>query len=300
MSEIQTVLICGRGAIGALYGNEMRKAGRHPAFMADAKRLLRYSSQPFVINGEEVSFQYGLEGTADLVLFTSKYYDLPACIEAVKPYIGPETILLPCQNGIASEDLLCKTFDPVQVIRTVVQGMDSVYDGKTCTYSKTGEFVIGPEYPGQEPLCTAVQTFLESANLHCRISSDIRLDQYRKLMANCALNQLCAAHGLTYGQIVSPAWRQTFYDVMAEVMAVANAQNIPLRPEDIEQWIHITSQLDPSAMPSMAQDALHGRPMEIDLFSGTIVPLAHSLGVPVPGLEALWEQLKQKEGNVPS
>ncbi len=50
-SPIQTVGIAGRGAIGLLYGMQMRSGGVEPWYIADEERVWRYRQDPVAVNG---------------------------------------------------------------------------------------------------------------------------------------------------------------------------------------------------------------------------------------------------------
>ena len=82
---------------------------------------------------------------------------------------------------------------------------------------------------------------------------------------------------------------------MKEVQAVANAQGIPLNDQDLRNWLQLVDQLDPQAMPSMAQDMVSGRKSELELFSGTVVPIARKLSIDVPVLTSLLEKITAME-----
>ena len=80
-----------------------------------------------------------------------------------------------------------------------------------------------------------------------------------------------------------------------QVQAVANAQGIPLNDQDLRNWVQLVDQLDPQAMPSMAQDMVSGRKSELELFSGTVVPIARKLSIDVPVLTSLLEKITAME-----
>ena len=180
------------------------------------------------------------------------------------------------------------------MIRTIVQGMDTVYLEGACRYTHIGEILIGPEKPEDEAAVNKLKAFFDSIEMPCRVCQDIVREQWNKLMLNCGVNQICAAQGCGYGGVTGP-YRARFIRVMQEVRAVANARGIALTDEDIETWLKVCEGLDPDSMPSMAQDIRAGRRTELPLFSGTVVPMAAALGIPVPELERLQAQITQLE-----
>lgn len=296
--EIKNVLVCGRGAVGALMGNILFESlgPDHFAFGVDEARKERYESSPLIINGKPVKFPYITAQSkwpkADLVLFFTKYGGLKSAMETAAPFIGEDTILMSGINGIASEDDLKARFPQSTVIRTIAQEMDSRYADNEVHYTQKGKLVFGLENEKDQEALDAVKALFDKAGLPYVISKDIVLDQWNKLMANCGLNQTSAAFDAPYGKILNdPQILSIFTDAMKEVKTVANAMNIPLSDEMVDYWVNSLKTYDPDSMPSMRQDVLAGRQTEEALFSKTVVPLAQKLHIQTPVLSMLMEKI---------
>lgn len=308
---LEKVLIIGRGAVGLVFGDLFAQnlpKGKF-AFLADEARRQNYELTPLVINGTERSLpvispehpcvrnEQGSEepfGKADLILITTKASGLEAAMDLAAPFLDENTILMSGINGILSEDVLRRRFAENTVLRTIAQKMDAVFEHGEERFSSRGELVFGPETPQEREAALAVQALFERTGIPYVFSENIVRDQWNKLMVNCGLNQVCAAFDASYGQIVSDAGLLELYiRAMEEVRAVAASQGIVLTREDIDRWVQDTRAYDPQAMPSMRQDIRAGRQSEKQLFSGTVVPLAHEAGVEVPVLEYLYEQVSR-------
>lgn len=293
---MKTALI-GRGAIGILYAMQMRSHGTEPDLLADPARKARYEREDLLVNGEKTDFHYVVpDGTQtyDLILIMTKNGGLQAALETIAPAVNDNTILLSCLNGISSEDVVRARFPGNPVIRTIVQGMDTVCLQGACRYSHIGEILIGAEKPEDEEVIGRLVRFFASIQMPCRVCEDIIASQWNKLMLNCGVNQICAAYGCGYGGAVGEH-KDRFVRTMQEVKSVANAKGIALTDADIDAWVRLCETLDPDAMPSMAQDIQAGRPTELALFSGTVMPMANKLGIPVPELEELAHKIEQIE-----
>lgn len=289
--------IIGRGAIGILYAMQMRQYGCQPDILVDPIRKQRYENTPLTVNGQPVHFHYVVpDGTTtyDLILIMTKIGGLASALETIAPAVGDDTILLSCLNGITSEDVVRARFPANPVIRTIVQGMDTVYLNDECTFSHIGQILIGAETPEEIPVVDRLKDYFDTIHMPCQVCEDIILAQWNKLMLNCGVNQICAAHDCGYHDAVT-TYRPQFIQAMTEVKTVANALDIPLTDKDIENWLTVCEGLEGDAMPSMAQDMKAGRKTELELFSGTIVPLAHDLHIPVPELEDLQKRIEKIE-----
>ena len=182
------------------------------------------------------------------------------------------------------------------MIRCIVQGMDATCLGQELHYSRIGEILIGADHEEQQESIRSLKAFFDAMHIPCRVASDILREQWNKLMLNCGINQVCALHRCGYGGCQSGAPHQAeFIAAMKEVKAVANAQGIPLNDQDLRNWVQLVDQLDPQAMPSMAQDMVSGRKSELELFSGTVVPIARKLSIDVPVLTSLLEKITAME-----
>ena len=297
---IQKIGIVGRGAIGALYGTLLMEHGcKDLVFIVDEDRKKRYETDPVTINGKDIPFSYVTKGDPlDLILICTKYAGLNAAIEEIKDFMSPHTILLSCLNGIESETILRQHFSKDQVIRCIVQGMDSTYLNNTVDFSHVGQILFGAENENQKALVDALEVFFEQYRIPYRRCENIYRDQWNKLMLNCGINQVCAAHQVGYGgcQDHQP-YQAEFVAAMKEVQTVANAKGISLTDQDIQDWIQLVNSLRPEGLPSMAQDILAHRKTELPLFSLTIIPMAKELSIHTPVLEKLCSQILELEKN---
>ena len=184
------------------------------------------------------------------------------------------------------------------MIRCIVQGMDSTYLNHTVDYSHVGEILFGSETPQQRSKVEDLKQFFSRYSIPYRECEDIVREQWNKLMLNCGINQVCAAHQVGYGgcQDHQP-YQAEFVAAMKEVQTVANAKGISLTDQDIQDWIQLVNSLRPEGLPSMAQDILAHRKTELPLFSLTIIPMAKELSIHTPVLEKLCSQILELEKN---
>lgn len=166
---IKTVYVCGRGAVGMVYGDLLEKAlpAEDFAFLCDEERAARYNGQPVWINDSPRQFRIlsvadtPLKGvkTADLIVFACKSYSLDAAMEEAAPFLDEHTVLMSAINGISSEDRLQKRFPDNPVIHTIAQGMDARYDAAAQreTFSTRGELVFGAITPELEAYADQIE-----------------------------------------------------------------------------------------------------------------------------------------------
>lgn len=304
MSQIKTVSLVGMGALGVLFADRLVAAlgEKQVTFLADDARIQRYQAQGVFCNGRRCTFSFS-NGKApaapvDLLIFAVKGTALQQAMQLAAPVVGPNTILLSLLNGIASEELLGEAFGSARVLTCIAQGMDAVKLGNKLTYSHIGELCLGlgPGEGAKQPLLQAVTSLLVLAHIPYTVEPDILRRLWGKWMLNVGVNQVVMAEEGTYETVQRPgAAREHMQAAMAEVLALAGLEGIPLTQADLDGYVALIDTLNPQGMPSMRQDGLQHRATEVEFFAGTVLQKAKKHGLAVPVNEALYRQIRAME-----
>ncbi|MET3576872.1 ketopantoate reductase family protein [Bhargavaea ullalensis] len=288
MKSIENAALIGLGAIGAAYGEKLQQhLGDRFSVLVDRRRLVRYNEQGLAINGRSARFRYSpideAAGPAGLILFGVKNDQLKESIESVRPFVGPETILLPLLNGISSEDELKAAFPDNAVLYSMCVGIDAQRKDREISYSKLGKIVFGTkdgEYPGAE---AAVRELFEQAEVPFEIPDDIWREMWWKFMLNVGINQTSAVLRAPYSvfQNVKSA-RDWLESVMNEVVQISKPAGVNLTGADIQRARPVLESLAPEGKTSMLQDIEHGRKTEVEYMAGKVIELGEKYGVDVP------------------
>jgi ketopantoate reductase len=100
------------------------------------------------------------------------------------------------------------------------------------------------------------------------VSQDIVKEKWIKQLWNGAFNTMAAISGMNTHQLVaSPKHLELVTQVMRETYQVARASDVPLEDDIIERLLATTMSSAP-VVPSMLQDALAGKAMEIESLCG--------------------------------
>lgn len=300
---IRSVTIIGMGALGILYGDAFSKAlgPDKVRFLASGDRLARCRQADVTYNGEPCHFHIsdGSDGPAELLLFAVKAPDLEEAIALAQPVVDEDTIILSLLNGVTSEETLSAAFGPAKVLYTVVQGMDAVRTGTALTCHSQGSAYIGrPQedyFDREEKVQQAVDLF-RRAGLTVYQEEDVEHRMWCKFMLNVGINQVCMAYQCSYGPAQVPGEiRDTMIAAMQEARKVGACQGILVTQRDLEEYLAVLDALDPEGMPSMRQDALAGRPSEVESFAGTVLALARRFGMRAPVNQKLYDIIKEME-----
>ena len=168
MKKQPVIAVIGAGALGVMFGQRMTQTlgPQRVFFAADAQRAARYAAQSFTCNGAACTFRFVTPQQAlpaALAVFAVKSTGLAAAIETMRPFIGPETLVISLLNGITSEGELAAAYGTEHVLYCVAQGMDAVKDGPAVTYRNMGKLLIGSGTGARTPAVDAAAALLLKA-----------------------------------------------------------------------------------------------------------------------------------------
>ena len=300
--KIERAAIIGFGAIGAVYGRRLAKyMGEDFAVIAGGKRGERLKKNGVAINGEKIMPRVvspdDKEFKPELIILSVKNYALDEAIEDIKGLASADTVLLPIFNGIAGRDKLVAAFPE----NTVFYGLCRTdasrnSDGITCTWEGPIEFGRADNTVMAEDV-RAVKELFDAAGVKNEVCQDMLRATWNKFMRNVGMNQLAAVTGASYGAFQSiPEMGESVKEIMTEVVNVAKAKGIDLRESDVEESYQVIIKSSPEAKPSTLQDVEAKRPLETDVFAGSVIAEGKKVGVPTPWNHVLYKLLKIKEG----
>jgi 2-dehydropantoate 2-reductase len=289
------VIVLGAGAIGSIYAAKL--ASRHDvtvvARRAHAEAINHAGLR--LLGQEETTCRLRATTAIDsippgaLVLLTTKVNDNRAAIESVAHLIHADTVVLCVQNGLSGEDIVKSIVgDRCTVIRAITQFGAIFREPGVIDYKVAGHTFI--ERHRRSPEIAAAFT---ACGLDGRVSDDIRIEIWRKLIFNCVINPITSIVGAEVGSIADPGLDPLKRLVIEECVQVARADGIQF---DVDFMRTIADVFGSSRnVASMRQDLLKGRPTEIDFMNGAVVDLGRRSGISCPVNAALVAIIKAME-----
>jgi 2-dehydropantoate 2-reductase len=195
------------------------------------------------------------------------------------PLLDPDSALW---TKLRERTLGCVLYSPNEIISP---GVVSHIGGN--------KFVIG------EPSGEKTQRVQRIADLFCKsnlpavIPDDIRTEIWRKLMGNAAGNTISALTRRGHYEMASDAGLKPLsIEVMRETLNVAAAMGWDLRGEIDPVKTASRASPGPASTPSMLQDVLLGRAVEVEAHIGQTQAFAREQGVPTPTIDILLPLLR--------
>lgn len=297
------IAVIGAGGIGAIYGASLAKAGADVTFVARGAHLAATRERGLKIEGDRGEMHISPTqatddpsdiGPVDIVLFCVKLWDVESAGAAIRPLIGPETGVIPLQNGVDAHERLIPVLG-----REAVMGGTAFVTGsivapgivrQTGTYQRMtfGELdgTISPRGKRLAELCAA-------AGFEGVLSPDVLVplwDKFTMLVPLANVNALTRAPLGKY-RADPDTWSLVLGSVH-ETVAVGRAEGINLAPDAADQAIALIRSMPDHHMTSMGNDLLRGNRLELPWFAGKVVELGRKHGVPTPVNSFVYAALK--------
>src|ERR1019366_8010660 len=152
------IAVVGAGGVGGGFGAALAKAGADVTFIARGAHLAAMKSAGLKVSGprgdthlvptKATDDPTGI-GAVDIVLFCVKLWDVESAGEQIKPLIGPDTGVIPLQNGIDAAERLIPILGPGAVMGGVAQISASITAPGVITQVGTFMRMIFGEFDGK-------------------------------------------------------------------------------------------------------------------------------------------------------
>ena len=297
------IAVIGAGGVGGAFGAALAKAGGDVTFVARGAHLaaLRQRGLTLVsprgdlhLNPIQATDQAGSLGPVDFVLFCVKLWDVEAAGAAIRPIVGPNTAVIPLQNGIDASDRLIPILGKEAVLGGVAQISATIAEPGVIRQTGTFMRLVFGELDGRpSPRGAAFLSLCQAAKFEAVNSNAILTALWEKFVLLATNSSVVALTRLPFGKLRhDPEVFALFERGVAEVAAVGRARGIALPPDLEAKAVQATRNFPPEMMPSMAVDLLRGNRLELPWLAGKVVALGRQYGVPTPTFEVMYAALK--------
>jgi 2-dehydropantoate 2-reductase len=223
-------------------------------------------------------------GVVDLVVIATKSLHVGAAAESVSPLLGPDTLVLPIQNGIGSTEIVAEAVGGHRVLVGVAGGFGASLVAPGHAHHHGMELLrLGESVGPVTERLERVADVWRAAGFAVQTFDDIDRLVWEKLICNVAFSGTCTVLDRTIGEVLDDADAWSVAAACAsEAYAVARASGIALDVDDPVAYVRAFGEKLRGARPSMLLDRRAGRPSEIDAINGAIPPRAAALGLAAP------------------
>ena len=235
-------------------------------------------------------------GVCDLVVIATKARDVEAAAEHARPLLGPETVVLPIQNGLGSADRIAAVLGDERVAIGVAGGFGASIVGPGHVHHNGWELVrLGERNGPATPRIRRIADVWAEAGFRVQAYDDVEQLVWEKLICNVTFSGTCAVLERTIGEVLAdPSAWQVASACGSEAHAVARARGIALDFDDPVAYTRAFGEKIAGARPSMLLDVMAGRPCEVGVINGAIPPAAHAVGLAAPVNEVVTALVRAK------
>ena len=298
--------ILGTGGLGAYFGGLLARAGRDVTFIArgsNLEALCRRGLTFKILPPAEVQLDVHATddpakiGVVDLVWCCVKAYDLDAAARQMAPLVGPQTLVLPIQNGVDAAERIAAQVGTDRVLGGLCLGGATLEAPGVVAQKTTRVRVLIGELDGTiSPRADALVRELASAGVDAEVSSNIRVQLWEKFVGMCGTHSLTALMRLPVSRLFAdPETSALVRGLMGEAEEVARAIGVVLpdgAARDAFESYRKRAAADPSAYASIYYDLVAGRRLEVEHTNGAIVRLGRKSGIATPLNFAVYAALR--------
>jgi len=301
------IAIFGTGGVGGYFGGRLAQSGQDVVFIARgahraaiAEHGLRVESidGDFTVRPAVVFEDPAEAGVVDVVNVATKAWQVAEAAELMRPLLGPNTFVLPLENGVDSVETLVSALGRERVlggmcrISSFVAAPGLIRHVGTSAYLAFGELDNQPSARARALL----GVFAGVPQIRAEIPADIQVTMWEKFALICAVSGVGAVTRQPMGAARSvPETRELLRAALEESTALGRARGVALAANLPDKVLELIDRTEPATIPSMQRDIMDGRPSELESQNGAVVRMGRESSVPTPTHAFLYAALLPQE-----
>ncbi|MBV9815946.1 MAG: 2-dehydropantoate 2-reductase [Alphaproteobacteria bacterium] len=297
------IAVIGAGGIGGPYGASLAKAGADVTFVARGVHLAAIRENGLRVEGDRgeihirparATDDIAAIGPVEFVLCCVKLWDLEEAAEQLRAIVGPETVVIPLQNGIDAAERMIRLLGPEPVMAGMAFVTGAIVAPGVIRQTGTYQQMTFGELDGRiSERSRRLRDLCKAAGFDGVLSTDVMVPIWEKFILIVPLSGLNALTRLPLG-----TWRDD-HDLLAlykaalrETVAVGLAEGVRLPPDSADRTLAQMRSMPPYHTTSMGNDLLRGKRLELPWFAGKVVELGRRYAIPTPVNDFIYAALK--------
>ena len=301
------IAIFGVGAVGSYFGGRFANAGHDVTFVARGETLSRLQTRglevtsaqgDFVIAHPKAVADPNEAGPVDVVLLAVKAQHVREVGRSLSSLIGPETVVIPLQNGIEAHGQLAEILGPEHVLGGLCKIFSTRLAPARIRHVGFPPVLIFGEFgQANSARVDRIRVALESTSgMKVVAPDDIEAALWEKFLFVTSLGGVGAVARAPVGVLREiPETRRMLRSAMEEIIAIARKRNVALGDDAPDRAFELIDGLPAEATASMQRDVMAGEPSELEYQTGTVVRYGEESGVPTPVNSGIYSALLPSE-----
>jgi 2-dehydropantoate 2-reductase len=297
------IAIYGTGGVGGYFGGRLAEAGQEVTFIARGAHLDAIRKNGLKVESGLGDFRLSLAqvtdfpasiGVVDVVFVGVKAWQLGEAAQAIRPLVGPQTLVVPLQNGVTAADELASVLGWEHVLGGLCRISALIASPGVIRHAGVDPYVAFGRFDGQpDPRVEALRAaFAACRGVAVEVPVDIQAALWNKFLFIASMSGLGAVTRQPVGVFRSvPEARALLLATLEETAAVARARGVNLPADAVQKTLAFIDNAAPGLMASMQRDIMEGRPSELEAQNGAVVRLGREARVPTPAHSFIYAAL---------
>jgi 2-dehydropantoate 2-reductase len=297
------IAIVGAGGIGCIYGAALAKAGAEVIFVARGAHLAAMRANGLRIEGDrgetvlddvQATDDPGSVGVVDYAIFCVKLWDVESAGLAIKPMVGPQTAVIPQQNGVDAHERLIPILGREAVMAGTAWVTGSIVAPGVVRQTGTYQRLIYGELDGSmSARGRRLAELCAEAGFDGEFEPNVLVPIWQKFLSIIPLSSVNSLTRAPLGVYREDPELWTLCEgSLRETIAVGRAEGVPLPADSFAKVCDQLRSMPPHHMTSMCNDLLRGNRIELPWFAGKVVELGRKHGIATPTCNLLYAALK--------
>ena len=304
--------IFGAGGVGGYFGGRLAEAGEDVTFIARGAHLEAIRKEGLAVESVAGDFRVSPAkatddpasiGPVDVVLVCVKAWQVNEAAAAMRPIVGPATVVIPLENGVEAPEELAAALGAGPVLGGLCKIVAFIAAPGVVRHTGVAPSLAFGEMDGTESgrVRRLRTVFRRAKSVTVEEPRDIRVALWQKFVFISAMSGVGAVTRAPAEAVRAiPETRRLLEAAMREAQAVGRGRGVSIPEKTADRTLEFFDKLPDGSTASMQRDVMEGRPSELEYQTGTIVRLGRAAGVPTPVNDFLYAALLPQESKARS
>jgi 2-dehydropantoate 2-reductase len=199
--------------------------------------------------------------------------------------VGPDTLIVPLQNGVEAPEQIASIIDPAHVLGGLCAIVAFQASPGHIKHSGGNPLIrFGHLDDRPDPRINALsEIFNHCIGVKSSIPENVAVAMWQKFMLITPWSGLGAVSRAPLGVLLEqPETRNLLIEAADEIYRLGLARGIPMPDDSVAKTMATLEGIPANTTTSMQRDLVRGRPSELDAQNGAVVRLAYEVGLDMP------------------
>ena len=223
-------------------------------------------------------------GDVDVIVLGVKAEQVIEAAEAMGPMIGPNTSVMPLQNGVEATSQLSRVLGEQHVLGGLCGTLSWVTaPGRIRNIGDVNFVKFGELDKRSSERTDQLRKVFDHAGIDVQVPEDINQSLWEKFLFVVSFGGVGAVTRAPIGVIRTlPDTRRMLERCMQEILLVARGFQIEIDDNIVSSTMDFVDSLPENGTTSLQRDICTGKPSELEAWNGAVVRLGNSVEIAVP------------------